>query len=61
MYNLSHENVLKFINWYETSKHIWLIVEYCTGSDLLQLLRQDKRLPEASISTFGRDILVGLQ
>lgn len=60
MYTLDHPNILKFLNWYETTNHIWLIVEYCTGGDLLRLLRQDKRLPEASVKMFARDILEGI-
>lgn len=43
------------------SQHIWVIVEYCTGGDLLSLLKQDKALPESSVKTFGRDIMAGLQ
>jgi hypothetical protein len=29
--------------------HLWIIVEYCTGGNLLQLLRQDLRFPEEVI------------
>lgn len=46
---------------YETSNHLWLILEYCVGGDLLSLLRQDVRLPETSIHDIGRDLLVSLQ
>jgi serine/threonine-protein kinase ULK4 len=60
-YSLEHPNIVKFINWYETTKHIWLILEYCTGGDLLSLLRQDDQLPEKSIRLFGHDIMSGLQ
>lgn len=31
------------------------------GGDLMSLLRQDVRLPEASIHDFGRDMVVALQ
>lgn len=31
-YSLDHPNILQFINWYETNKHVWLILEYCTGT-----------------------------
>ncbi len=61
MYALDHPNVLKFINWYETNHHIWLILEYCTGGDLLKLIRTDQRLPEPAVAQLARDILVGLQ
>lgn len=36
----SHPNTLRFFNWYETPNHLWLIVEYCTGGNLLNLLKQ---------------------
>jgi serine/threonine protein kinase len=48
-------------NRYETTNHLWLILEYCVGGDLMSLLRQDVRLPESSIHDFGRDMVVALQ
>ena len=30
-YELAHTNVVKFYEWYETSNHLWLVVELCTG------------------------------
>lgn len=49
------------LNRFESNNHIWLILEYCVGGDLRSLLRQDTRLPEASIHDFGRDLVIGLQ
>ena len=46
---------------YETKNHMWLILEYCVGSDLMALLKQDLALPEASIHDFARDAAVALQ
>ena len=46
---------------YETTNHLWLILEYCVGGDLMSLLRQDVRLPESSVHDFGRDMVVALQ
>ena len=31
-YELAHKNVVKFYEWYETSNHLWLVVELCTGN-----------------------------
>jgi serine/threonine-protein kinase ULK4 len=59
--SLHHHNVLKFHTWYETRNHIWLIMEYCTGGDLLNVLLQDTKLPESSICDFGYDLMDGLQ
>ena len=46
---------------YETKNHMWLILEYCVGGDLMALLKQDLALPEASIHDFARDAAVALQ
>jgi len=59
-HNLNHPNILKFFNWYETRNHLWIIVEYCPGGDLLQLIEQDKHLPESTLKAFGRDLTAGL-
>lgn len=58
---LSHPNILAFHSWYETNNHLWLIMEYCTGGDLLGVLRQDKALPEQSVRAFAVDMVAGLQ
>ena len=59
--SLSHDLVLKFYAWYETQNHLWLILEYCVGGDLLALLRQDEALPPKSVAAFGRDLAVALR
>jgi len=30
-HDFKHENVVSFYEWYETSNHLWLVVEMCTG------------------------------
>ncbi|KAM7279544.1 hypothetical protein ACFE04_006678 [Oxalis oulophora] len=61
LHSLDHPNVLKFYNWYETSAHLWLVLEYCVGGDLMSLLRQDTRLPEESIHDLAFDLIKALQ
>ncbi|XP_042494570.1 serine/threonine-protein kinase RUNKEL [Macadamia integrifolia] len=61
LHSLDHPNVLKFYSWYETSAHLWLVLEYCVGGDLMALLRQDCQLPEDSVHDFARDLVKGLQ
>ena len=46
---------------YETTNHLWLILEYCVGGDLMSLLQRDIRLPEPCIHDFGRDLAIALQ
>ncbi|XP_052191599.1 serine/threonine-protein kinase RUNKEL [Diospyros lotus] len=61
LHSLDHPNVLKFFSWYETSAHLWLVLEYCVGGDLMSLLRQDNKLPEDSIHDFAHDLVRALQ
>uniref|UniRef100_A0A7S3G1Y3 Protein kinase domain-containing protein n=1 Tax=Palpitomonas bilix TaxID=652834 RepID=A0A7S3G1Y3_9EUKA len=61
MHGLNHSNILRFFNWYETTNHLWLILEYCTGGDLLTLLKQDAHLTEETIKGFGRSLMTALQ
>lgn len=49
MHRLNSPHTLRFHNWYETRNNLWLILEYCTGGDLLSLLKQDGKLPEAAV------------
>eukprot|EP01059_Diplonema_ambulator_P036517 TRINITY_DN9115_c0_g1_i3.p1 TRINITY_DN9115_c0_g1~~TRINITY_DN9115_c0_g1_i3.p1 ORF type:complete len:1157 (+),score=377.92 TRINITY_DN9115_c0_g1_i3:339-3809(+) len=60
LHQLSHPNILHFFHWYETNNHLWLIEEYCTGSDVLTLLKQDTSLPEETLVTFASDLLSAL-
>ncbi|XP_063719396.1 serine/threonine-protein kinase ULK4-like [Symsagittifera roscoffensis] len=59
-HELTHENVVAFHEWYETSNHLWIVVELCTGGTLKQVIEQDQHLPENCIRKFGRCILRAL-
>ncbi|KAJ7980197.1 Serine/Threonine kinase family protein [Quillaja saponaria] len=61
LHSLDHSNVLKFFAWYETTAHVWLILEYCVGGDLLSILRQDGQLPEDSVHDIAHDLVKALQ
>lgn len=60
MHEVTHDNIVKFYEWYETSNHLWLILELCTGGSLEKLIAEDDHLPENSIRRFGLDIVRGL-
>lgn len=59
-FEMSHRNVVKFHEWYETSNHLWLVVELCTAGTLDAIMLQDKCFPESSIRDFGVDLCEGL-
>ena len=59
-HDIEHSNVVKFHEWYETSNHLWLVVELCNGGSLETLLTQDGNLPESSIRNFGIELVTGL-
>ena len=46
---------------YETSRHLWLVLEYCVGGSLASLLKEDGRLPEEAIHDLGHDLVMALQ
>ena len=57
---LSHPNIVKFHNWYETNNHLWVITEYCTGGDLKSIVAVEDAFPETSCRVFAGDIVEGL-
>lgn len=59
-HSLTHKNIVQFYEWYETSNHLWLVVELCSGITLDTILVQDRCLPEDTIRKFGRDIVDAL-
>ena len=41
VHEIEHENIVKFYEWYETSNHLWMVVELCTGELFLSRLNSD--------------------
>ena len=59
-HEMDHPNVVRFHEWYETTNHIWMVVELCTGDSLDAVLSQDKRLPVETVRHFGVEIAKAL-
>ncbi|XP_078288570.1 serine/threonine-protein kinase ULK4 isoform X7 [Panthera onca] len=59
-HEIKHKNILTFHEWYETSNHLWLVVELCTGGSLEMVIAQDENLPEDVVREFGVDLIAGL-
>ncbi|GAB1294830.1 Serine/threonine-protein kinase ULK4 [Apodemus speciosus] len=59
-HEIKHKNIVTFHEWYETSNHLWLVVELCTGGSLETVIAQDGNLPEDVVREFGVDLVTGL-
>ncbi|XP_039086319.1 serine/threonine-protein kinase ULK4 isoform X4 [Hyaena hyaena] len=59
-HEIKHKNIVTFHEWYETSNHLWLVVELCTGGSLEMVIAQDEHLPEDVVREFGVDLIAGL-
>ena len=57
---LSHPNLVKYLNIYESGSELWCTLEYLSGLTLTQYLAQNQPLPEEKIVSFCKDILCGL-
>ncbi|KAM9488268.1 serine/threonine-protein kinase ULK4 [Clarias gariepinus] len=60
-HDMKHDNVVSFHEWYETSNHLWLVVELCTGGSLQALISQDECLSDDIVREFAIDLLKGLK
>ncbi|KAM8846825.1 serine/threonine-protein kinase ULK4 isoform 1-T2 [Synchiropus picturatus] len=60
-HNLDHPSIVRFYEWYMTSKHLWMIVELCSGGSLESLILDDKGLSEDTVREFGLDVVRGLE
>ncbi|XP_064025803.1 serine/threonine-protein kinase ULK4 [Pogoniulus pusillus] len=58
--DIRHKNIVEFHRWYETSNHLWLVMELCTGGSLESVIAQDVHLPEDVVREFGVDLVNGL-
>ena len=46
---------------YESARSYWLVLEFCVGGCLADVLRADRRLPEAVVRNFGLGLAASLQ
>jgi serine/threonine-protein kinase ULK4 len=61
LHSLSHPHIMRFFEWFETANHFWLILEYCTGGSVMELLLQDILLAEDSVRLLSGHVVLALQ
>lgn len=59
-HQFDHENIVHFINWYRMDSKLVIILEYCPGGTLQELLERDVCVPEAVIRIFCNDLMNAL-
>lgn len=58
---ISHRNVVQLYEVLEAHGRLFIVMEYCAGGDLAQLLKSRGRLPEPTVSALMQDFATGLQ
>jgi serine/threonine protein kinase len=43
---IRHSNIIRLYETFESEKHFFMVMEYASGGDLLQYVKQKKRLEE---------------
>ncbi|CBY32867.1 unnamed protein product [Oikopleura dioica] len=59
-HQITDDYVVHFHEWYETTNHLWLVLELCTGGSLQDILDQDERLPLSEIKKMALDLCRGI-
>ena len=60
LHTLKHPNILRFLEWYETTLHIWVVTELTDGGSLADILDQDDTIPLSRLNQFTLDLVAGL-
>ena len=59
MKQVSHENIVKLFDIYQTSNNMYIITEYCDGGDLLVELRKRRKIGEGEAKKYLKEIMNG--
>ena len=58
--NMLHPNIARMYTWFQDPTRIFLVIEYCPGGELFQVLRLHQRLPPKIVSKIIKDVTNGL-
>jgi serine/threonine protein kinase len=56
---VSHENIVKLHDIYQTSNNMYIITEYCEDGDLYHYLLQKRKIPEGDAKKYLKQIMKG--
>lgn len=60
LHSLKHRNVLQFLEWYQSSKHVWVVTELADGGTLSDIMDQDGPLSGGTACSIIKDLAAGL-
>ena len=58
---LDHPNVVKLMDWSETKKRIYMVVQFCDGGDVFERILKQKTFSEKEAAHVVRKVAEGLQ
>ena len=56
LHAIRHPNVVRFINWYETRRHVWVVTECLSGGSLENLLARSGALRIEAVRLLAADV-----
>lgn len=59
MKKVSHDNIVRLHDIYQTTNNMYIVTEFCQDGDLFKLLQRRKKIPEGEAKGFLRDIMNG--
>ena len=57
----NHKNIVQLLDWCDTRKRIYMVVEFCDGGDVFERVLQFKKFNEASASHVVGQVASGLE
>ena len=58
--NLRHKNIIRLYESFETEKHILIVMELCSGGDILSYIKRHKKLKEETAKCIFHQLVSGL-
>ena len=61
MQELVHKHIVRYLGTQHVSHTLSIFMEYAPGGALRTLLQREGRLPDATVQSYTRQLLLGLQ
>lgn len=58
---INHENIVKFIEFFENQYSLYFVLEYCNNGDLGQYLKEKMRIPEPEALEYLKQLISAFQ